>query len=330
GGHFWIDVDWINKAPFGLIRKAHKLLGSGLSREELIIRAHKEYLDESSFEKWAVDTAYGRLYSKIDEAITHPRRRTNVNLSYDMNGASNFLKMALGEKVASKIQDELISRVNSFFEDLNDPEKNYGGDLENLQFQIKEIGINEVELGDRLELLNNLRKFCMATTAAYVRTARFVMEMYKGRNPNFTDEKMQKIVTRHLDTPSFTIYGKEAGERFIGDNLESDEGEFNSEGILLNFNLPRIFGRFWYLGGEGKLAQPAPKDKVEWGYFYRICMPVVWGKINEASSYGLSLTRINDFSVHDWEKFYYLYDVGPAKHRGYYMNRKRYRFVDNK
>ena len=40
------NIDWINEAPFGLICKAHKLLNSGLSQQELVIKAHKISMDE--------------------------------------------------------------------------------------------------------------------------------------------------------------------------------------------------------------------------------------------------------------------------------------------
>lgn len=80
------NIDWINEAPFGLIRKAHRLLGGGLSQQELIIKAHKTSMDKADFSKWAIDEVAQRM---IDWGGGREQ--------FDMAGASHFLKEVLGD-----------------------------------------------------------------------------------------------------------------------------------------------------------------------------------------------------------------------------------------
>ena len=91
------NIDWINEAPFGLIRKAHKLLNSGLSQQELVIKAHKTSMDEAGFSKWATDEVAQRM-------IAWNGGREH----FDMAGASRFLKEALGDNFRYEAELEKI------------------------------------------------------------------------------------------------------------------------------------------------------------------------------------------------------------------------------
>ena len=206
---------------------------------------------------------------------------------------------------------EQIERLQSLLDDLKNPEKASGDDLEELQFKINEVGIDESSLDEKeLKLLENLREFCKSTTVTYVRTMRFIMEEYQNRNPNFTDEMLKKMILHGHDTPNFTIYGKEAGENFIENTCpELGYGDFESNGMVLNFNLPDVLGRFWYRGGNGARAQSVPNGAIEWGYLYRNGMPAIWRSVDSAPRTGIYLNRLNEFGQHDYRKYYYLYDV---------------------
>lgn len=211
---------------------------------------------------------------------------------------------------SEEIQEQL-ENLQSLLDDLKNPEKASGDDLENLQFKINEIGIDESSLDEKeLKLLENLREFCKSTTVTYVRTMRFIMEEYKSCNPNFTDEMMEKMILHGHDTPSFTIYGKEAGENFIENTCpELGYGDFESNGMVLNFNLPDVLGRFWYRGGNGARAQSVPDGAIEWGHLYRNGMPAIWRSVDSAPRTGIYFNRLNEFGQHDYRKYYYLYDV---------------------
>ena len=288
------------------------------SREQLT-----ENLEKRSHATTATERALDILKKSQDlsEEELSERASANASLSNEIQDKANQLSEQLSslgseeqsadkEKQSANIQEQL-EKLQSLLDDLKNPEKASGDDLEGLKFKIDEIGINEAELDEsQLKLLNNLREFCKTTTVTYVRTMRFIMEEYKSRNPNFTDEMMQKMILRGHDTPSFTIYGKEAGEDFI-ENTCSELGieGFESNGMVLNFNLPDILGRFWYLGGVGTKAQPVPEGAIEWGHFYRSGMPAIWGSVDAAPRKELFLDRLNAFGQHDYKKYYYLYDA---------------------
>lgn len=288
------------------------------SREQLA-----ENLEERSRATTAAKRALDILKKSQDlsEEELSERASANASFSNEIQDKANQLSEQLSslggeeqsadrEKQDANIQEQL-EKLQSLLDDLKNPEKASGDDLEGLEFKINEIGIDEAELDEsQLKLLNNLREFCKTTTVTYVRTMRFIMEEYKSHNPNFTDEMMQKMILRGHDTPSFTIYGKKAGEDFI-ENTCSELGieGFEPNGMVLNFNLPDILGRFWYRGGVGAKAQPVPEGAIEWGHFYRSGMPAIWRSVDAAPRKGLFLDRLNAFGQHDYKKYYYLYDA---------------------
>ena len=293
--------------------------GSETTSREQLTKNLEERAHSTSAAKRALDIL--KRSRGVSEEESNERVFANASLSNEIQDKANQLSEQLSsldneeqsvdkEKQGADIQKQL-EKLQSLLDDLKNPEKASGDDLEGLQFKINEVGINEVELDEsQLKLLNNLREFCKTTTVTYVRTMRFIMEEYKSRNPNFTDEMMQKIILRGHDTPSFTIYGKEAGENFI-ENTCSELGieGFESNDMVLNFNLPDILGRFWYRGGVGAKSQPVPEGAIEWGHFYRSGMPAIWRSIDAAPRKGLFLDRLNAFGQHDYKKYYYLYDV---------------------
>lgn len=292
--------------------------GETTSREQLT-KNLEERVHGTSAAKRALDIL--ERSRGLSEEESNERVSANTSLSNEIQDKANQLSEQLSslgneeqsvdkEKQGADIQKQL-EKLQSLLDDLKNPEKASGDDLEGLQFKINEVGINEVELDEsQLKLLNNLREFCKATTITYVRTMRFIMEEYKSRNPNFTDEMMQRIILRGHDTPSFTIYGKEAGEDFIESTCSElgIEG-FESNGMVLNFNLPDILGRFWYRGGIGAKAQSVPEGAIEWGHFYRSGMPAIWRSVDTTPRKGLFLNRLNAFGQHDYKKYYYLYDA---------------------
>lgn len=293
--------------------------GSETTSREQLTKNLEERAHGTSAAKRALDIL--KRSRGLSEEESNERVFANASLSSEIQDKANQLSEQLSsldneeqsvdkEKQGADVQKQL-EKLQSLLDDLKNPEKASGDDLEGLQFKINEIGINEAELDEsQLKLLNNLREFCKATTITYVRTMRFIMEEYKSRNPNFTDEMMQKIILRGHDTPSFTIYGKKAGEDFIENTCpELGIEGFESNDMVLNFNLPDILGRFWYRGGVGAKSQPVPEGAIEWGHFYRSGMPAIWRSIDAAPRKGLFLDRLNAFGQHDYKKYYYLYDV---------------------
>lgn len=293
--------------------------GSETTSREQLTKNLEERAHSTSAAKRALDIL--KRSRGVSEEESNERAFTNASLSSEIQDKANQLSEQFSslnskgrsvnkEKQSADIQGQL-EKLQLLLDDLKNPENASGDDLEGLQFKINEVGINEVELDEsQLKLLNNLREFCKTTTITYVRTMRFIMEEYKSRNPNFTDEMMQRIILRGHDTPSFTIYSKKVGEDFI-ENACPELGieGFESNDMVLNFNLPDILGRFWYCGGVGAKSQPVPEGAIEWGHFYRSGMPAIWRSIDAAPRKGLFLDRLNAFGQHDYKKYYYLYDV---------------------
>lgn len=182
---------------------------------------------------------------------------------------------------------------------------------ETMTYNIQEVGIDESTLDEeQLELLNKLREFAQNTSKTYRKMMRLLMRGYQRHNPQFTDRIFQEMMLRGYDLPAFTIYGPESGSQFLSEQPELGMGTLNPGTFLLNFNLPRPIGRFWYRGGNGKLSQPVNEGEIEWGHFYRSSMPAIWNSVDFAPFNRLFLDRINQFGQHSHKSYYYLWEAG--------------------
>lgn len=101
------EVDWINEAPFGLIKKAHRLLSKGLSQEELVIEIKKlQGFTAKEIQDWAVSQ------------ITLPSHGGGIGVTKSayMKRMDAFLKEAIGEHY--KDTDALDEIKSEFLEGL--------------------------------------------------------------------------------------------------------------------------------------------------------------------------------------------------------------------
>lgn len=182
---------------------------------------------------------------------------------------------------------------------------------EYLQYQIREVGIVEEELSaGQLELLERLREFCRKTTVRYLRTLRFLMERYQLSNPRFTPGIQQRIMEQHLDTPFFTIYTPETGQAFLenfSEELQLDNTK--PSGFLLNFNLPKLLGRFGYNNERGIQPERLAQGIINWEHLYISAMPILWLCFDNAVDQGIFFHDLNYRQVHNWRHYYYLYIV---------------------
>lgn len=265
--------------------------------------------EESSERQTANQELLQEFKQKADQLQNKPMRAEAQNQSTDM---SERTPQDTEQELSPEQVAEQLSELQELMEQLGDIELiDQNEELEHFTYDIREIGINEDELNEQqLELLNNMREFCQKTSLLYAKTMRFVMQAYQERNPNFTDSMLERMMLHHHDTPSFTIYGQGTAKDFI-ENGSPELGieRFETDGFLLNFNLPKLIGRYWYRGGNGNLSQPVEEGAIEWGHFYRSCMPVIWNSVDQTVSQGMLFDRINAFGQHDYQKYYYLYDV---------------------
>ena len=223
------------------------------------------------------------------------------------------------EKASEKSQDEKtkekIEKLKEELKQLEELAKQLEeGAPENIEdepivYNIKEFGIDESLLtSEQLDSLQKVRDFAMQTSVTYRKAMRFVMKAYQRHNQNFTNEIIQKMMDRGYDVPDFSIYGAESAQEFFNTNAELGITEY-SQNFLVNFNLPKPLGRFWYKGGNGAKSVPVPEGAVEWGHFYRTTMPAIWNSVDKAAMSGLHLNRINEFGQHDPLNYYYLWEA---------------------
>lgn len=196
-----------------------------------------------------------------------------------------------------------IAESGEFEEELAKPEE------EPIVYNIKEYGINEADLTpEQLEHLEKVRDFAQNTSKVYRTAMRLLMKGYQQYNPNFTDKMMQKMMERGYDVPDFSIYGSQAAADFFAQQQELGVDGF-SDNFMVNFQLPKPLARFWYKGGSGSKSVPVKEGEIEWGHFYRMCMPIIYSGVDRAGMKGLYLNRLNQFGQHDPKKYYYLWET---------------------
>ena len=185
------------------------------------------------------------------------------------------------------------------------------GAHEPMEYAIQEYGIDGNRIsGERQDTLEKIRDFTLETSKTYRTVMRLLMMLYQKENQNFTDEIVSKIKERGYDTPQFSIYDTREGGQFVREHCDSGK-RLADHSFLLNFNLPRPFGRFWYRGGYGDLSIPVDEGNIEWGDFYRKSILAIWDAVDQAEEDDLfdRYDRINEFSQHDYKHYYYLWEV---------------------
>jgi len=224
------------------------------------------------------------------------------------------------EAGADEITEEQLQKLKEQLEQLEEVAKQIAesGALEKelakpeeepMTYNIKEYGINEAELTpEQLENLQKTRVFAQNTSKVYRTAMRLLMTGYQQKNPKFTDKMIQKMMERSYDLPDFSLYGSQAADEFLSKQQELDIDGF-SDNFLVNFQLPRPLAKFWYKGGSGSKSVPVKEGEIEWGHFYRMCMPIIYSGVDRAQMSGLYLNRLNQFGQHDPKKYYYLWET---------------------
>lgn len=224
------------------------------------------------------------------------------------------------EAGAEEITEEQLQKMKEQLEQLEEVAKQVdeSGELEKelekpeeepINYNIKEYGVDESALTpEQLEHLNKVRAFVQNTSRVYRTAMRLVMRRYQQKNPNFLDKTLEKIMERGFDVPEFSIYGSQAARSFLQEQNELGIEEF-SDNFMVNFQLPRPLAKFWYKGGGGSKSQPVKEGEIEWGHFYRMCMPVIYSGVDRTEMSGLFLNRLNQFGQHDPKNYYYLWEA---------------------
>ncbi|MBH41626.1 MAG: hypothetical protein CL685_02850 [Candidatus Magasanikbacteria bacterium] len=229
---------------------------------------------------------------------------------------------AQAQEATEQAEKEELEKLQELMEELKDlqdvaeqlseeaPEEVEVEDEEPMTYKISEYGIVESELNpEQAALLENIRTFTKETSKVYRKVMRLLFAAYQKRNSKFTPKLISSLKEKGHDLPQFSIYSPEAGGEFLSAEEEMGVTGVDENNFLLNFNLPKPFGKFWYKGGEGSRAQPVKEGEIAWGEFYRRSMPVIWSAVDRAVGAGLYLDRINAFGQHDYKKYYYLWEA---------------------
>lgn len=196
-----------------------------------------------------------------------------------------------------------IAESGALEEELAKPEE------EPITYNIKEYGIDEANLTpEQLESLQKVRTFAQSTSKAYRTVMRLLMTGYQQKNPNFTDKMIQRMKERGYDVPDFSIHGSQSAQEFLSQRAELGIDSF-SDNFLVNFQLPKPLAKFWYKGGNGSKSVPVKDGEIEWGHFYRMCMPIIYNGVDRSQMSGLYLNRLNSFGQHDPKQYYYLWEA---------------------
>lgn len=179
-----------------------------------------------------------------------------------------------------------------------------------LSYGMTEYGIDESSLSEeQREVLGKVRSFAQEMTRVYRAVMHLFMQVYRQKNPNFTDIIISRIKKRGYDLPVFSLYGSADAKAFLQNNKELGIDGLSSENFLVNFKVPKPLGRFWYKGGRWPDSLPVKKGEIEWGELYRRSMPIVWTAVDRALERGLHLHRLNEFGQHNYMKYYYLWEA---------------------
>ena len=185
--------------------------------------------------------------------------------------------------------------------------------------QIKELPVNIDVRCDYIELdeederhLELLKSFCNELSDEFRNNFFSLIEQYKERK-----EIPQKIIDflekKNLTLPRFIIaHAEHAKELLLDIELSGEDkegGEYYGGDFVLIFQLPTHLARLWWKGGANEWGDGGVDIRdtfIEWGFFYRKLMPIVWEKQGEfTNERGIAFDRINEIGQHNPEKYYY-------------------------
>jgi len=162
------------------------------------------------------------------------------------------------------------------------------------------------------ELVRKIRIFCNLVTREIKKRFLSLLKECKNGGRQVSQRIIDYLVERNLVIPSFEILnGQNASERLKDIGLSDEYVEEGS--FVLIFQLPKPMAQFWWKGGAeswSSFGVEVDGMVIEWGYFYREIMPIVWGLQgyyeNEVE---LQFLRVNEIGQHDPKNYYYVWKI---------------------
>ncbi len=183
--------------------------------------------------------------------------------------------------------------------------------IENPPFRIREL-LKEHELSfETKSCLYKTRAFCTDLSEDLRQTFLTSLEQHRNGRSKISPKVIDYLLDKSFDLPDLTIaHGKGAEGLLKEFNLNNKIGD---QYLLLVFQLPKPLAQFWWKGRLGSCedsSEDVHGSVIEWGYFYRELMPIVWREQGYyEDEYDLGFSRINKLGEHDPKKYYYVWKM---------------------
>ncbi len=200
-----------------------------------------------------------------------------------------------------------MRNTDDILEGLDLPTNREHNELPNVVESLEECEMSE----EAKECLVKVRDFCAELSDRYQQEFVALIQEYQATRRRIPQDILDYMAEKKLDLPSFCIAHKNNAEKILEEfgmpSVISDRE------LLLIFQLPKPLAHFWRKGGAdswGSGAEDIQGAAIEWGYFYRELMRIVWetqGR-NENENQ-LAFTRVNGIKNHDARRYYYIWKI---------------------
>lgn len=157
------------------------------------------------------------------------------------------------------------------------------------------------------QLISAVQGFCERASHDFREEFLRLLAEYQAGKSSVSEKIVGYLKEKKFELPRFAIADGTFAHTILAEcglsNVVISRGY-----LLLLFNLPKPLSFYWWKGDD--ISQGAEYPSVEWGYFYRALMPVIWEAVGKEESEGkCTFTRLNEAGHHDPEKFYYIWEV---------------------
>ena len=164
-------------------------------------------------------------------------------------------------------------------------------------------------------LIGEVKQFGVELSETYKQEFLKILEVYRAERRAISDKIVAFLEKKGFSMPRITV-ADHAHAAEIFSHLGFPRKHIAEDSLLIVLNLPKPLSYFWWKGGEDwgdVLAKQVGPSVIEWGYFYRTLMPVIWERVGYyETERDLRFDRINHVGEHDPEKFYYIWEVSRS------------------
>lgn len=199
------------------------------------------------------------------------------------------------------------------------PEDIYDADYDTIEKDISDaspkiiLRVDQESSFEQQALFYEIRSFVTDISNDFKEKFISLLKQYRSERRSISDTIVTYVKDHGFFMPQFTIADSKQGKKILGDLGYSDEN-ISKKNMLVICNLPKPLSYYWWKGGDnswGDLGKEVGPSVIEWGYFYRQLMPVIWSHVGKQEmENGLSIERINPTNRHDPKSYYYIWEIG--------------------